>query len=100
MSSLHLGTNYSKLNIYINSNSLGINGPLNRTERNRKKGKTGQKKMLRSYHKMESIQVQHQQCLSNRKAYLKKTTEVAYTNSERTKRNIQLQLQLQEVKVH
>ena len=56
--------------------------------------------MLRSYHKMESIQVQHQQCLSNRKAYLKKTTEVAYTNSERTKRNIQLQLQLQEVKVH
>lgn len=44
MSSLHYGTNYSKLNIYINRNSLGINGPLNRGERNRKKkGKTGPK---------------------------------------------------------
>jgi len=44
MSSLQIGTNYSKLNICINSNSLGINSPLNRRERNRKKGKTGPKK--------------------------------------------------------
>jgi hypothetical protein len=49
---------------------------------------------------MESIQVQHEPCLSSRKAYLRKTTEVAYTNSESSKQNIQLQLQLQVVKDH
>jgi len=52
---------------------------------------------------MDSIQVQHEPCLSSRKAYLyiyKKNTEVAYTNSERTKQNIKLQLQLQVVKFH
>jgi len=56
--------------------------------------------MLRSHHKMESIQVQYEPRLSSRKAYLKKTAEVAYINSERTKWNIQLQLQLQVVEVY
>jgi diacylglycerol kinase family enzyme len=47
MSSFYKSTNYSKLNIYINSTSLGIYGPVNRRrERNRKKkwGKTDRKK--------------------------------------------------------
>jgi hypothetical protein len=61
-------------------------------ETGRKRGKQAKKKMLRSYHKMESIQVQHELCLSSRKAYLRKTTEVAYTNSESSKQNIQLQV--------
>jgi hypothetical protein len=65
-----------------------------------KEGKNRTKKMLRSYHKMESIQVQYEPHLSSRNAYLIKTAEVAYTNSERTKWNIQLQLQFQVVEVY
>jgi hypothetical protein len=73
MSSCYKSRNYLKLNIYMNSTSIGINGPFNkRGERNRKKGREKQKerKMLKSSNKMESMQVQHEPCLSRSQAHL------------------------------